>query len=151
MQKNTSENLDINAVLSAAVLPLFLWSFLVVGVTVFGYPGVVCITPVAWMLALTVGQTCIHCSTSKTKKTRIREAGFAGGILGAGQGLMFTVINLIGIDLAPGEIPRTVLIGVIITTAGTFICAIIGVAFANYIETKQQQLTEKNLESNLNE
>ena len=84
------------------------------------------------------------------KKTRVREAGFAGGILGAGEGLLFTVINLIGINLAPGEIQRTVLIGVIITTAGTFICVIIAAAFANYIETKQQQ-AEKNLESNLNE
>ena len=139
--------MDFNAIFIAFALPVIFWYFIVGAVTLFGYPGVVCITPMAWLLAMTVGQTCIHRSISQTKEMRVREARTAGALLGASQGLLFILISLIGFSIDENEIPRTLLIGSTITLGGTIISAVISAAFANFVEIRQRELAEKNQES----
>jgi hypothetical protein len=142
MSDLAEKKIDIKAIFSALALPIIFWGFSVGAISALGYPGVVCITPIAWLLSFTVGQTSIHRSRSLTKSLRVREAAIGGGMLGVMQGLLFIVISSIGLDVAAGEISRTLLIGVIMTLVGAGACAIISAAFANYIEKKQAELTE---------
>lgn len=60
--------------------------------TFAGYPGVVCVTPMAWLIALRVGNVCVARSRSESSPSRKLEAALAGGILGLLQGILFTVI-----------------------------------------------------------
>jgi hypothetical protein len=87
--------LDGRAILSSA-LPLFaVWLAAVVGITLAGYPGVVCVTPMAWLLALSAGLRCAARSASPAVGKRILEAGLAGALLGLLQGIV-RVISLNG-------------------------------------------------------
>ena len=61
-------------------------------VTWAGYPGVVCVTPMAWLIALRVGNICVWRSRSDTSSKRLTEAVIAGGVLGLLQGILFAVI-----------------------------------------------------------
>jgi hypothetical protein len=65
------------------------WLASVLVVTWAGYPGVVCVTPVAWLIGLVVGLRCAMWSRSPDSRRRVTEAGLAGGILGFLQGLLF--------------------------------------------------------------
>ncbi len=67
-------SLDWRMILKAP-LPWFVWWLLiVVFVTWRGYPGVVCVTPLAWLLALPVGVTVAGGSASPQPAQRRREA-----------------------------------------------------------------------------
>lgn len=147
MQRPTLERMDLKTIFGSSVFVLLFWCLLAVAVTIFGYPGVVCITPFAWLLALNVGQSCIHRSKSNTKAMRIREATYAGGILGLGEGIIFSIIALIGFEpSAQGELPFSIFSSVLMTLCGTLISAMLAAAFANYIENKQAEISEINLE-----
>jgi hypothetical protein len=60
-------------------------------VTWAGYPGVVCVTPVAWLIALRVGLLCARQSKSALSTRRVQEAALAGGWFGFLQGVLFWV------------------------------------------------------------
>lgn len=68
------------------------WLVMVIAVTWAGFPGVVCITPLAWLLALAVGVRIEAHSPSLEKRPRLRQAALAGGFLGLLQGLLFILI-----------------------------------------------------------
>jgi len=68
------------------------WLAIVLVVTWAGTPGVVCATPVAWLIALRVGLVCVGRSRSAEKGARLAEAALAGAVLGLLQGLLFWAI-----------------------------------------------------------
>lgn len=74
--------------IAAAFLPLLYWTGTVIAVTLFGYPGVVCMTPVAWLLALPVGFRLARESRS-AQPLLLAESLLTGGVLGFWQGLLF--------------------------------------------------------------
>ena len=47
-----------------------------------GYPGVICMTPLAWLLALPTGVRCVLNSRSDGTRVLLREAALAGVGLG---------------------------------------------------------------------
>jgi uncharacterized membrane protein len=53
---------------------------------------VVCVTPLAWLMALRVGIVCVGRSTSDQTKQRLQEGALAGEWFGLLQGLLFWVI-----------------------------------------------------------
>lgn len=62
---------------------------MVIAATWAGYPGAVCITPLAWLLALPVGSRIESHSTNLQPRQRLRQSTLAGGLLGLLQGLLF--------------------------------------------------------------
>ena len=68
------------------------WLIMVLLVTFAGYPGVVCVTPMAWLIALRVGNQVAWRSQSGLRSQRLIEAAFAGALLGLLQGILFAVI-----------------------------------------------------------
>jgi hypothetical protein len=84
--------LDLRTVMVVALGHFAVWLVSVLVVTLAGYPGVVCITPVAWLLAARAGLVCVRRSTSVLMARRLQEAALAGGLLGFLQGILFWII-----------------------------------------------------------
>ncbi len=68
------------------------WLAVCLLVSLAGYPGVVCVTPVAWLMALRVGLICVQRSTTTLPRRRVQEAALAGVWFGFLQGLLFLVM-----------------------------------------------------------
>lgn len=88
----TKTKFDLRAVLLSAVVNFSPWLAAVLLITWAGYPGVVCVTPMAWLLAARVGIVCSDRSRSETTSARLMEAGLAGVILGVLLGILYMVI-----------------------------------------------------------
>ena len=87
-----SNRLDLRTILDVPLRQFAPWLAAVLIVTWAGYPGVVCVTPLAWLMALRVGIVCVGRSTSNQNKQRMQEAALAGGWFCLLQGLLFWVI-----------------------------------------------------------
>ena len=85
------QGLDLRAMAMALFLPLLFWTGAVLTVSMMGYPGIACMTPAAWLLALPVGLRVRRDSESAGRRLLL-EAALAGGLLGLGQGLIFATV-----------------------------------------------------------
>jgi hypothetical protein len=105
----------------AVLLPAGLWMVVVLLPSLLGSPGVICITPVGWLLGLWVGLRVTRVTDVFEVKTH--NAALAGGLLGLIQGVAFIAIALLSPDFSPGEVGRSVLLGLIVTLLGTGVSA----------------------------
>jgi hypothetical protein len=98
--------------LSASLRLTVWWLAAVLVATFANYPGVVCITPLAWLLALRVGLDCAARSANPSAGWRVVEAALAGGFMGMLQGILFLVIAPRLGEIAPDERVSALVIGV---------------------------------------
>jgi hypothetical protein len=89
----------------AVWLPAAAWLLAVLGATLSGYPGVICVTPIGWLLSLSVGLRVVQQSASETITARLLEAGLAGALLGVFQGLVFALVLAFASPLGVPEAP----------------------------------------------
>jgi hypothetical protein len=87
-----SRKLDLRVIFVVPLRQFVWWLGIVLIVTFAGYPGVVCVTPAAWLVALRVGNQVAGGSRSVLPNRRLTEAALAGGLLGLLQGVLFMVI-----------------------------------------------------------
>jgi hypothetical protein len=97
----TTPPLDRRAIVSALFLPALSWTGAVIVISLSGYPEVICMTPVAWVLSMPVGIRVARESESEGKRVLL-EAALAGGLLGAWEGLLFAIVVAVGPYL-PGQ------------------------------------------------
>jgi hypothetical protein len=71
------------------------WLILVLLMIWLGYPGVLCVTPAAWLLSLVIGIRCVTNSPSPEKIQRLLEAVLAGALYGLLVGMLFLAGGLI--------------------------------------------------------
>jgi len=93
--------LDWRSILMAAWLPMLWWTVGVGGATLAGYPGVICMTPVGWLLGLSAGMRLVS-----TRETRLiprlwTEAFLAGALIGVYQGLLAAVVMTFASPFGP--------------------------------------------------
>lgn len=110
--------------------PAFYWVLAVVFVTLMGYPGIACMTPVAWLLALIVGKRCLDESRSDGAAIRLWEAGLAGGLLGAIQGIAFIASAVSSPGLQPDERGTVVWISIGVTVIGLWVTVLLAAVMA---------------------
>ena len=84
---------DYRVIIETPLRQIVPWALAVVVASIAGYPGVICITPMAWLLALRVGNLVACRSRSDRSSRRLLEAALAGGIFGLLQGLLFAVVS----------------------------------------------------------
>lgn len=77
--------LDLNAIAGALFVPILLWTGSVIAVSLYGYPGVICLTPIFWLLAALVGLR-VRRETHSSGNRPVLEGAIAGGMLGLWQG-----------------------------------------------------------------
>ena len=114
----SSTGLDLRVILEVPIRQFVLWLAMVLLVTFAGYPGVVCVTPMAWLLALRVGNVCVARSRSVQSSRRLLEASLAGGFLGFLQGILFLVIIPLMGPIRPDEITKTIILDAIMLLLG---------------------------------
>ncbi len=116
----SSNRLDLRVIFETPIRQFVPWLAMVLLVTWAGYPGVVCVTPMAWLIALRVGNLCVWTSKSTLSSRRLTEAALAGGLLGFLQGLLFAVIITLLEPINADERTRTIILTLIIIVAGIF-------------------------------
>ncbi len=95
MRRPVTRRIDLGAMLKALWQPAAVWSAAVLAVALIGQPTVVCITPLAWLLAIPVGQQVVERSRNRHSDRCLVEAALSGGLLGLFQGLLFLPVGFI--------------------------------------------------------
>jgi hypothetical protein len=88
--ETTSRDLDLGLTLRALWPPLLTWVAVSAVFVTMGYPPLLCVTPLAWVLALYAGWAARRGAAAGRGWW---EAGTAGGLLGLAQGLLFGAYN----------------------------------------------------------
>ncbi len=116
----SSKAIDFRVILEVPLRQFVLWLAMVLIVTFVGYPGVVCVTPMAWLLALRVGNICVARSRSEGSSRRLMEAALAGGFLGLLQGILFLVVLPLMGPIQHDEITKTIILTSTLLILGIF-------------------------------
>ena len=87
-----TSTLDFRVILDTPLRLFAPWLAVVLLATWGGYPGIVCVTPLAWLMALAVGVRCASQSSSSKPGQRLLEAALAGALFGLLQGVLFFFI-----------------------------------------------------------
>ncbi len=124
-QPQTPSRLDLGAVLGALWLPLLVWVVSLAAFLLSGFPGVLCVTPLAWTLAVPAGAIAVRRSRGLQP---LLEAGLAGGALGLAQALLFALVSVLLLPVKPGEAPGTLLTTAGIGLGGVTGCAVLALA-----------------------
>ena len=107
---SSTNRLDLRVVFETPLRQFVPWLAMVLLVTFAGYPGVVCVSPMAWLIALRVGNLCVWRSRSMRSSRRLTEAALAGGLLGFLQGLLFVGIITLLEPINADERARTIIL-----------------------------------------
>jgi hypothetical protein len=113
-----TKQLDFRTILEVPLRQFVLWLAMVVLVSLAGYRGVICVTPMAWLLALRVGNMCVARSRSGESSRRLLEAALAGGFLGLLQGVLFLVVIPFLGPIQADEWPQTIILTAIMMVVG---------------------------------
>ena len=89
---SSQNGLDHRVIFIVALRQFAWWLIMILLITFAGYPGVVCVTPMAWLIALRAGNQVAWTSKSGRRSQRLTEAALAGALLGWLQGILFAVI-----------------------------------------------------------
>lgn len=133
----TTRPLDLRVIFEIPLRQFVPWLGMVILVSLAGYPGVVCVTPMAWLIALRVGNICVARSRSETASQRLLEAALAGGFLGLLQGALFIVVIPFLGPIEPDERARTVILVLIMIVVGIFAGAALS-WFTAYLNERRQ-------------
>jgi hypothetical protein len=114
-----SGKLDLRTIAEVALRQFAWWLIMVLIVTFAGYPGVVCVTPMAWLVALRVGNQVAWRSKSGLRSQRLTESALAGGFFGFLQGVLFGVIVPFMGPLRPDELANSILLILFMLVVGT--------------------------------
>ena len=137
----SSEKLDYRKIIEVPLRQFVPWLAMVLLVTFAGYPGVVCVTPMAWLLALPVGNICVARSRSEQSPRRLLEAALAGGVLGFLHGILFLVIVPFMGPIQSNEITKTIVLTSIMLILGILAGAVLSLFTAFLNEQRRRRTT----------
>jgi hypothetical protein len=138
MTTSFKKGIDYRVIIETPLRQFVLWLAMVVLVSLAGYPGVVCVTPMAWLIALHVGNLCVARSRSETSSQRLLEAAVAGGILGLLQGILFIVVIPFAGPIQVDERIQTIILSLLMIIVGIFAGA--GLSFVTaYLNERRHQ------------
>ena len=112
--------LDFRIIVETPLRKFVPWLMIVLLITAAGQPGVVCVTPMAWLLALRVGNIVVWRSRSDQSSRRLTEAAMAGGFFGVLQGILFAAITPFMGPIQADEWTKTITLMLTIFIVGIF-------------------------------
>ena len=80
----------------ALLAPTVIWGCMVGTGLLAHYPGVVCVTPMAWLLALVSGTRYVDLCAGKPDRYPLLAPALAGAVLGLEQGILFWIVSSLG-------------------------------------------------------
>ena len=138
-QSSSPARLDLRVIIETPLRQFVPWLAMVLLVTWAGYPGVVCVTPMAWLIALQVGNLCVWRSKSTLSSRRLTEAALAGGLLGFLQGLLFAGIITMLEPISEDERSKTIILTLIIIVTGILAGAVLSFVTAYLNERRRNR------------
>jgi hypothetical protein len=135
-----SSLIHFSAFLRTLAAPLIVWAVLVAAATLGGQPGVICVTPMAWLLALWCGGQYIRLSEGRQGRWPLLGAALVGVALGTCMGVLFIVASTIGMPVgtAPGEVSKAVILDAIIFIGGVLVCTALSM-FTGWLTLRRYQ------------
>lgn len=131
--------------LPAFLRSLSMWAILWMGTVLFiayqGQPGIICMTPMAWLLAVPAGLNYVAFAEGKPG----RSPFLAGALVGATLGLLFGLLAWgLGVYLMPPDPAETgklsmVQIGLIFTGVGMVVAALLSGMMAHRAALQQRR------------
>ena len=135
------------AVSAGLFLPLLYWVGAVTAISLFGYPGVVCITPLAWLLALPVGmRTARECGMDASDRATDLSAAAGGGLLGLFQALLMAGM-LAAAPTLPGGIAAAGANQVVSPLLVALIAALVGIPLTAGLSLIMARFVRRQMES----
>jgi membrane associated rhomboid family serine protease len=113
------------------------WLAVVLLATWGGYPGAVCVTPLAWLIALRVGLVSVERSRSAESGQRLLEAALGGALFGLLQGLLFWVIVPRMGPILPSEQAQATGLVVVMALGGMVFGAVLAL-FTGYLREQRR-------------
>jgi len=128
MNQRTISNqslLNVNALLKALGTWLMPWLALVLVLTYRGEPSVICLTPMAWLLAIPAGWNYVALARGNPGRQPFLAGALVGALLGLLYGLLYCVVALYTMpdDAGPENGISTQGLALIIVAAGTLFAA----------------------------
>jgi hypothetical protein len=130
-------SLDFRIMIETPLRQFVPWLVVVLLITAAGQPGVVCVTPLAWLLASRVGNQVAWRSRSELASRRFTEAALAGALFGLLQGILFGVISPFMGPIQADEWTRTIILFLFILVVGIFVGA--GLSFITAYLNEQRK------------
>jgi hypothetical protein len=107
--------------LRALVAPLLFWGVWVVTLTLSRQPGVICVTPMAWLLGLWSGGQYVRLCGGRSG---LLGPALLGAALGLGMGVLFIAVTALAMPVStPEDIGKAILLDGVITVGGVVVCA----------------------------
>lgn len=129
--------LNLGVFLRALIPPLIVWGVIVAVVTLGGQPGVVCVTPMAWLLALWSGTQYVRLSKGRSERYALLGPALVGALLGTGEGIFFILVASLGMPPStPEDALKTQALIPVIFAAGVIICAALS-AFTAWLSLRR--------------
>ena len=102
--------------LRALIAPLILWGAVVLFVVLGRQPGVICVTPMAWLLGLWSGGQYVRLCA---RRTSLLGPALLGAALGLLMGILFSVVTGLALPVStPEETQKIILLDGVITIGG---------------------------------
>jgi hypothetical protein len=121
--------LDRSALTHAVLRPFFYFGATIVAPIIFGEPGVVCITPVYWLVAIFSGREIARRSKSTDTNARLVEAALAGGLLGLLEAVVCVTVAVFTMTRPSDGLSEVILISLMLTIPGVLVCAMLASGF----------------------
>ena len=135
---SSPNGLDLRVIFETPARQFIGWLAMVLLLTWSGYPGVVCVTPMAWLIALRVGNLVAAHSRSEASSRRLTEAALAGAVLGLLQGVLFAVIISQLEPINPEEAGRSIALTIGMIIVGMLAGAILSFITAYFNEQRRK-------------
>lgn len=120
--------MNVNIALRASLRPAVLGAAALILPTLGGFPGVICVTPLMWLLALMAGQSVVRMGVVKYAST----AALSGALLGLLYGVLALAIGSIAMPAEADEQAKANILYAGLTIGGIFVCALVSVAMAAF-------------------
>jgi len=124
-----------------SILPMVItWTGWVLLATLGGYPGVICVTPMAWLMALWSGMQYATLTAGQSRRWSPLAPALVGALLGLYLGLTFVLVNALALSAGVHgeERLRAWILSLIVLALGIPICAGLSVFTAWLVQRRSQ-------------
>lgn len=120
----TQPIIHAGAFLRTLLAPLLAWSAAVLVLTLSGQPGVVCATPMAWVMAFWCGGQYVRLSGGRPGRWPLLGPGLVGALLGAGMSALFILVSRLAMPVGsdPGEMIKARNLTIAISLGSLLMC-----------------------------
>ncbi len=127
MKQTHQPFLNISAFLGSLGMWLAIWGIIVLVVAYSGQPGVACLTPMAWLLALPAGWNYVAFAKGMPGRQPLIAGLLLGAILGLLYGLLFWAVSTYGMPAGsdPAELAKARTMNLVMVAVGTVIGALL--------------------------